>query len=1239
MRGRCLWVLVLTAHLPACGEQDNVFHAVQAAEVVTAARERFKLFDQQHRRSLEIGAVEGGFKPVDPPEQVAVIRAASVVGGIWRQPGKHHLKAALPARARGVVRLSNGPVTVVVRPVGSRDVPGDLAVRSVVYRDAYPGADSILLAEKERVEEFLLLRDARAPRRVEYELEVVRGGGRVRQLAGTVEVLDRQGNAWIRMSRPFMIDGAGRRHDLHHVVQGGRLTLSLPRGQQRYPLLVDPGWETTGKMTAARSRHTANLLLNGKVLVAGGAPGLDSCELYDEATGTWTATGKMNDRRYNHSATLLKSGHVLVAGGRTVTALLGTAELYDPSTGKWAAQGSLLQARSHHTATRLVSGAVLVAGGTSCATSCPTALAELFDEQTGKWVSTGSLKVSRRGHTASIDGVGRVVVVGGSTPGGDSKSVERYDKGIWSTMASMVEARVNHSASWLSCGLVIAGGQGKTPVLDSTEIFGQPWIKTASMKHARHSHSATVIKSGKLLVAGGGGVGNKSEIFDPKSKTWSSVVSLLAKRAHHTATLLTTGRVLVAGGTGLSSAEIYNHTTGLSCTSNAQCASGNCVDGVCCQSACTGTCMECVAQSGSQGTLGQCVPVAVSKPDLNAKATCTAPMACSGVGVCKKANGQTCTAGGECATGLCADGRCCPSACQDTCKSCGLPGSQGICSNIPAGVPDPLAKVTCTSTTLCDGQGSCKKAPGQTCSAPGQCASGHCVDGYCCSSSCTASCMSCGAPGKQGACSPIPSGLPDAYPANTCSGAKACDGAGTCKKANGQACNGGGECATGQCIGGRCCQSCSAPGQCFSGHCVDGYCCNSSCTASCMSCGVAGQQGACSPIPPGVPDAYPANACSGAKACDGAGTCKAANGLACASGAQCGSGHCVDGHCCHSACKETCRSCGLAGKLGTCAVVPAAVPDKYAATPCTGAQACDGAGTCKTANGQLCTSGAQCGSGLCVDSYCCDTTCMDTCKACNVKASLGQCAFVLAGKQDGNATIKCVGKTACNGKGACWKSNGQICGSFLDCGSGYCVDGYCCDSLCNQNCVSCKLVGSKGSCSAIPTGTDPENDCIGKDPKCGGSCASNGGCEFPSVGTSCGSSPCMVCDGTGQCTKTPIDDSQCGTIDCDKLDSACKDYHDLTDQRCEALGLCKQANSLNSCTRFSAVACGDAKVGLDLGSHGDQGSTADRGGGGRAEQGAGCSCRAGGLGDHGHGAAGLLCVVLVLGLALRKHRS
>ena len=88
-------------------------------------------------------------------------------------------------------------------------------------------------------------------------------------------------------------------------------------------------FDNTGSLNIARGNHTATLLPNGKLLVAGGYTGayLASAELYDPTTGTWSVTGSLNTARGNHTATLLPSGKVLVAGGYN-GGYLTSAELY-----------------------------------------------------------------------------------------------------------------------------------------------------------------------------------------------------------------------------------------------------------------------------------------------------------------------------------------------------------------------------------------------------------------------------------------------------------------------------------------------------------------------------------------------------------------------------------------------------------------------------------------------------------------------------------------------------------------------------------------------------------------------------------------------------------------------------------------------------------------------------------------------------------------------------------------------
>jgi WD40 repeat protein len=101
-------------------------------------------------------------------------------------------------------------------------------------------------------------------------------------------------------------------------------------------------WEypTPGSLKTARGQHTATLLFNGRVLVTGGSGSFFAAfptakaEEYDPVTGVWQQTGNMTEVRNSHTATLLANGQVLIAGGDNFTGGTSAAELYDadPST-------------------------------------------------------------------------------------------------------------------------------------------------------------------------------------------------------------------------------------------------------------------------------------------------------------------------------------------------------------------------------------------------------------------------------------------------------------------------------------------------------------------------------------------------------------------------------------------------------------------------------------------------------------------------------------------------------------------------------------------------------------------------------------------------------------------------------------------------------------------------------------------------------------------------------------------
>lgn len=331
---------------------------------------------------------------------------------------------------------------------------------------------------------------------------------------------------------------------------------------------------------------------------------------------------------------------------------------------------------------------------------------------------------------------------------------------------------------------------------------------------------------------------------------------------------------------------------------------------------------------------------------------------------------------------------------------------------------------------------------------------------------------------------------------------------------------------------------------------------------------------------------------------------RSVRGDPCGVGTECLNGTCVDGVCCAATCGdcETCNCDDAAVCAGTLGVAGVCQPRAIGNTggSCQAPKLCDGKGSCVSviAIGQACKAGDVCALGVaaertCLHGVCCKDESCGPCTRCDVPSKEGSCAPTPLGSTD----TQCQGSNACNGKGKCLLADGESCNNDSECASDHCVDGLCCDTSCDKTCESCKVAGSVGSCTPVPVNTDPDGECLGKDPSCGGACDGQRQCEFPGGGTKCGL--CQACDGTGQCAIAPEDDDACGSIDCDQLDTTCRDYIDLESRRCASFGKCKVANDPASCTNYSALQCDAGPTSPDAGptspDAGQKGSASDGG--------------------------------------------
>jgi hypothetical protein len=314
-------------------------------------------------------------------------------------------------------------------------------------------------------------------------------GGAPEAISNTVELYDPATGSFTKTVNTVR----GRTDHTATLLPNGQVLIVGGRASAGYAELYDPAtgqFTPTGNLNYPRAAHTATLLPDGKVLIVGGDNGATwngstgypaQAELYDWNTGTFTPTGTLATARYRHTATLLPNGQVLIAGGSSSTAnTLSSVELYTPSTGQFTAAPAMYQARAYHTASLLNNGKVLFVGGSnSYDPPAPRESAwtsELYDWAEGESTDLGFLFRWRFRHTATVLPNGYVVVVGSCQTPNSYEATERRvtlynpETNQASNVYLLSQGRCDHEATLLQDGRVLLTG-GRATLSNNTSFL------------------------------------------------------------------------------------------------------------------------------------------------------------------------------------------------------------------------------------------------------------------------------------------------------------------------------------------------------------------------------------------------------------------------------------------------------------------------------------------------------------------------------------------------------------------------------------------------------------------------------------------------------------------------------------------------------------------------------------------------------------------------------------------------
>lgn len=717
--------------------------------------------------------------------------------------GRGGVGAFLPARATEAreLRVGRSQVGFDIVELGIREVPSALISGRSEVRGAHHHTDIIFVAQRHHFEQLWVLKSREAPSAFAWQLSF--------RSSSDALVSDEHGGFFfvsggrrmLHIPAPFAVDASGVRHDaeLHWNEAARILTTRFEHAQLPHPVVLDPPvnsvyeWLQRTPTTAPSPRLGHGMGWDPQtmrvVLVGGRAcstPG--SCAVSDETwewDGTQWALASQGDPGALRSFGLTShstSGQLVLHGGSDGTG--AELEVWERSQGAWVERNlsSNIQRRGHalthlpafgNTDARLVTF-----GGVNL---------PMFGLENNSWTmadsadswsndSIGTVPSPRRDMVFAWEpGTDHAVLFGGRpctlgtscAPEGDTW---HYVTG-WEQQQPTTSppARWGAAAAWDSVRqryVLFGGRDGSTSLADQHEWDGAEWVEiNLTDGPPARGYSAMAFDPVRETLVLFGGAGGNVEIdaeTDPLGDTWEYV------------------------------------PVDLSCDTGGDCASGNCVDGVCCETASCGSCETCAG-----GTPGICAAVRDGTDADSCQGLCDAD------GVCQE---DECTEDAQCGVcGVCVNSRCRATSQGTGFAECAPFNCDGSSTECPTACSIDLE---CVDELVCNAAtGACVNR-GAACSDDSECDEGFCTDGVCCDSRCDAACEQCGA---DGICAPRPSGDPGEPVCEVpCNGEEpTCPG----KSLIGEACGASSACESALCIEGRCCSSdldcgeCSADGR------------------------------------------------------------------------------------------------------------------------------------------------------------------------------------------------------------------------------------------------------------------------------------------------------------------------------------------------------------------------------------------------------------------------------------------